>query len=54
MVIWLIGLSGSGKQQLEKKFLDLEKESPQTIFLDGDEVREIFIMKTSVEIIFKR
>ena len=43
MVIWLIGLSGSGKTTVGKEVFRIwKKKSPQTIFLDGDEVREIF------------
>ena len=43
MVIWLIGLSGSGKTTVGKEVFRIwKKKSPQTIFLDGDEVRDIF------------
>lgn len=43
MVIWLIGLSGSGKTTIGKEVFRLwKKNSQQTIFLDGDEMRNIF------------
>jgi adenylylsulfate kinase len=43
MVIWLIGLSGSGKttlgREVARQWRALE---PNTVLLDGDEVREVF------------
>lgn len=43
MVIWLIGLSGSGKTTIGKEvYRLLKKEAPNTVFLDGDHVRNIF------------
>jgi len=43
MVIWLIGLSGSGKSTLANKIVaEANAEANNTIFLDGDIVREIF------------
>ena len=43
MIIWILGLSGSGKstagRQLYKQW---KKDSPATVFLDGDEIRRIF------------
>ena len=43
MVIWLIGLSGSGKTTLGREmFNQLRQRAPNTVFLDGDEVREVF------------
>ena len=43
MVIWLVGLSGSGKstigQALHKR---MKSVNPATVFIDGDEIREIF------------
>lgn len=43
MVLWLIGLSGSGKTTLGKEIHRLLKPSyPNMVFLDGDEVREVF------------
>lgn len=43
MVIWLIGLSGSGKSTLGKEVArQLRKISPNTVLLDGDEIRKVF------------
>lgn len=43
MVIWLIGLSGSGKTSLGRELAaQLRRSAPNTVFLDGDEVREAF------------
>jgi len=43
MVIWLIGLSGSGKSTLANKVIkEVNKDSINTILLDGDSIREIF------------
>lgn len=42
MVIWLIGLSGAGKTTLGRMLYgELKKEHSNTVFLDGDMVREI-------------
>lgn len=41
MVIWLIGLSGAGKSTIGKLLYQRMKlEKPNTIFLDGDEIRK--------------
>jgi adenylylsulfate kinase len=41
MVIWIIGLSGSGKTYLAKKiFKDLEKKNKKCFLVDGDVVRK--------------
>lgn len=43
MVIWLIGMSGAGKTTIGREVYALIKPSlPNTVFVDGDEVREIF------------
>jgi len=43
MVIWIIGLSASGKTTLGKAMYEVWKEeAPNTVFLDGDDVRKIF------------
>lgn len=43
MVIWLIGLSGSGKTTVAKEvWLQLKARHPNTVLLDGDIVREVF------------
>ena len=42
-VIWLTGLSGSGKTTIAKSLLDkLKKEGKSAMILDGDEIRDIF------------
>ncbi|MCV3431220.1 adenylyl-sulfate kinase [Campylobacter lari] len=42
-VIWLTGLAGSGKSFLCKKlYSELKKTYDNIIYLDGDEVRELF------------
>lgn len=41
-VIWITGLSGSGKTTIGTKlYYEIKKEHPQTVFLDGDEVKHI-------------
>ena len=43
MVIWITGISGTGKSTLGKKlFLNVKKKNPSTIFFDGDDFRKIF------------
>jgi adenylylsulfate kinase len=43
MVIWLIGLSGSGKTTLGRELArQWRAVEPNTVLLDGDEVREVF------------
>lgn len=43
MVIWITGISGTGKSTLGKKlFVEIKKKFPATIFFDGDQFREIF------------
>lgn len=43
MVIWLIGLSGSGKTTLGREIsAQLREHAPNTVLLDGDEVRKLF------------
>jgi cytidine diphosphoramidate kinase len=43
MVIWLIGLSGSGKTTLGSEIARQWKaEQPNTVLVDGDQVRRIF------------
>ena len=44
MVIWFIGLSGSGKTSISKEFIKRieQKSSKQIYHLDGDEIRFLF------------
>ena len=41
MVIWLIGLSGSGKSfYADKIYKELQKKNKKIIIIDGDEIRK--------------
>ncbi|MGA1823334.1 MAG: adenylyl-sulfate kinase [bacterium] len=43
MVIWIIGLAGAGKTTIGRElFALLRKSEPNTVFVDGDEIRSIF------------
>ena len=43
MVLWITGISGAGKTTVADSIRDILKPSlPQTVRLDGDEIREIF------------
>ncbi len=43
MVIWVIGLSASGKTTLGRHiYEELKKVKTNTVFIDGDEIRQIF------------
>lgn len=43
MVIWLVGLSGAGKTTIGRAlYASLKQERPNTVFVDGDEVRTLF------------
>lgn len=43
MVIWIIGLSGSGKTTVGKAVYEsLKEREPNTVFIDGDDIRRIF------------
>ena len=43
MVIWLIGLSGTGKTTLAQKIVDdARAEGVNTVLIDGDVIREVF------------
>lgn len=43
MVLWITGLSASGKTTVARAFLEISKDSGvQKILLDGDSVRELF------------
>ena len=42
-VYWITGLSGAGKTTIGRLFYEkLKKECPNTVFLDGDTMREVF------------
>ena len=42
MVIWLIGLSGAGKTTIgELLYLKMKAIRPNTVFIDGDKIREV-------------
>lgn len=43
MVIWFVGLSGAGKSTIAKAvYTKLKHKRPQTVLIDGDEIRAIF------------
>ncbi|WP_017906239.1 adenylyl-sulfate kinase [Pseudomonas asplenii] len=43
MVIWLVGLSGAGKTTIGRAlYASLKQNRPQTVFVDGDEIRTLF------------
>lgn len=43
MIIWLVGLSGAGKTTIGREVYSyLKQQHPNTVFLDGDEVRKVF------------
>ena len=43
MVIWIIGLFGSGKTTLAKEVVDLvSRDGKAVVLLDGDSLREVF------------
>ncbi|MCE2595580.1 adenylyl-sulfate kinase [Motilimonas cestriensis] len=43
MIIWLVGLSGSGKSTIGQALYDaLKPEHKHTIMLDGDKIRSVF------------
>jgi len=42
-VFWITGLSGAGKSTIGKKIVgELRKNNEQVVYLDGDELREVF------------
>lgn len=43
MILWFVGLSGSGKTTLGREvYAQLKATHPNTVFLDGDELRAVF------------
>lgn len=42
MIIWIIGLAGSGKTTIGKSvYKKIKRKKPATCFIDGDKIREI-------------
>ena len=42
MVVWIVGLSGSGKTTIGTQlYKQWQKVDPRVVFLDGDEVRRV-------------
>ncbi len=50
MVIWIIGLSGSGKSFFAKKLVDKLKKKKKVIWVDGDDVRKFISFKLGYSI----
>ena len=43
MIIWVIGMSGAGKTAIGRELFKIRKrENPATVFIDGDEIRDVF------------
>tara|TARA_A100001388_G_C28458591_1_gene352148 strand:+ start:36 stop:578 length:543 start_codon:yes stop_codon:yes gene_type:complete len=50
-IYWITGLAGAGKSSIGKLFFNkIKTVEPNTIFLDGDELRSIFNVKNSFSI----
>ena len=51
MIIWLVGLSGSGKTTIGKElYKNINKnKNKSTIILDGDEIRKFFDLNTKYD-----
>ena len=45
MVVWIIGLSGSGKSFFAKKLVDKLQKKKKVIWVDGDDVRKFITFK---------
>ena len=43
MVIWIIGLAGSGKTTVSKIIYNQIKKKRETVLLDGDQIRQVFL-----------
>lgn len=54
MVIWIIGLSGSGKTYTANKLSNILKKKYKTIILDGDEVRRYLTYDLGYSIIDRK
>ena len=43
MIVWIVGLSGSGKTTIGKElYRKFKQKKKNTVLLDGDEIREVF------------
>ena len=43
MIIWIIGISGTGKTTIGKKLFDkIRRKKSNTVFLDGDILRKVW------------
>ncbi|NVJ98893.1 MAG: adenylyl-sulfate kinase [Alphaproteobacteria bacterium] len=43
MIVWLIGMSGAGKSEIGRQlYRQMKAKNPATVFVDGDEIREVF------------
>ena len=50
MIIWITGISGTGKTTLGKAlFNKFKKKNNSTIYLDGDQIRKIFKNDLTIE-----
>ena len=50
-VIWISGLSGSGKSTIGKKVVEvLRKNGEQVVYLDGDELRKVFYKRSLLDL----
>ncbi|MFN0116870.1 MAG: adenylyl-sulfate kinase [Elusimicrobiota bacterium] len=51
IVYWFTGLAGAGKTTLGKLFyLELNKKNKSSVFLDGDELRDLFDQKSGYSV----
>ena len=48
MVVWITGISASGKNIRKIFFKKFKKRNKNTIFFDGDEFRKFFIMISNI------
>lgn len=50
MIIWLVGLSGAGKTTIGRSLYQrLKLSNPATVFVDGDEIRQVFAYEHQVQ-----
>ena len=51
MIIWLIGMSGAGRNDYWRGlFFELKRSDPSTVFVDGDVIREILIPYQTIQL----